>query len=115
MPDCVFCGIARGERATNAILETEDTMFFYDIAPKAKVHVVGITKKHLSSLDEMTEEDRGVVGKLMDEVGEVIRKTDIDPAKGYRVVTNIGPQGGQEIPHLHFHILGGEPVGPLRC
>lgn len=112
MSACIFCQIAHGEVPTKKIWETDDVMFFYDHAPKVKVHVIGIIKQHVPSLDEASAA-APVVAALLAAIPHVVREAGIDPEHGYRVVTNIGPHGGQEIPHLHFHILGGEPVGRL--
>ncbi len=114
MGDCIFCQIAAGITPADVVYEGEDSMFFRDISPKAPVHVVGITKKHLKSLNELEPGDAAVVGRLLSEIPSVAREVQIAEG-GYRVTTNVGRDSGQEVPHLHFHILGGEPLGPLRC
>lgn len=91
-----------------------DTLFFRDIAPKAPVHIVAITKKEISSLDHMTDEDQALLGKLMKDITIVAKQMGLSEG-GYRVITNVGNDAGQEVKHLHFHMLGGEPLGPLRC
>lgn len=115
MPECIFCGIAEGTVPADVVLATDDTVFFHDISPKTKVHVVGIPKQHIPSLDAVGENERALVGKLLSEVSSAAAKGGIEAEEGYRVITNIGPHAGQEIEHLHFHILGGEPVGPMVC
>lgn len=89
-------------------------MFFHDIHPKAKIHVVGITKKHLADLGDMVGDDHLVIGKLLHEAAHVAEDLGIGKS-GYRVITNVGQDAGQEIQHFHIHLLGGEPLGSLRC
>jgi histidine triad (HIT) family protein len=113
--ECIFCEIAAGSSPAQVVWDSEQTIFFYDISPKAKIHVVGIPKKHIPSLNEVSKEEARLVGQLLSEVPTVAAKAGIDPALGYRVITNVGQHGGQEISHLHWHILGGESVGKLRC
>lgn len=112
--DCIFCSIANGTTPADVVFDGGDTMFFRDISPKAAVHVVGIPKKHVSSLDEVVGDDHDVLGKLLHEAAHVAEDLGIKES-GYRVITNVGPDAGQEVQHLHFHILGGEPLGPLKC
>lgn len=113
-PDCIFCQIAEGSTPADVVFDGGDTLFFRDISPKAPVHVVGIPKKHLESLDEMVGDNHAVVGKLLHEATHVAADMGIAES-GYRVITNVGEDAGQEIKHLHFHIVGGESLGPLRC
>lgn len=112
--DCIFCAIVDGTTPAEIVFDGGDTLFFRDIAPKAPVHVVGITKKHIGSLDEVVGDDHAVVGKLLHEAAHVAADTGVLES-GYRVITNVGRDAGQEVKHLHFHILGGESLGPLRC
>lgn len=96
----------------DVVFDGGDTIFFRDIHPKAKVHIVGIPKKHLISLAEVVADDQAVMGKLIHDAAHVAESEGISDA-GYRVSTNVGANAGQEVPHLHFHILGGEALGPL--
>ncbi len=112
--ECIFCAIADGITPSDVVFDGGDTLFFRDISPKAKVHIVGITKKHLPSLDAVVGDDHAVVGKLLHEAAHVASDLGIAES-GYRVITNVGSDAGQEVGHLHFHILGGEPLGPLNC
>lgn len=112
--DCVFCKIVEGKLNSDIVFDGGDTLFFHDIHPKASVHIVGIPKKHLTSLAEMTGDDHAVIGKLMHDAVHIASEEGIEQ-DGYRVITNVGSHAGQEVQHLHFHILGGEPLGPLRC
>ncbi len=112
--ECIFCRIAREETKADIVFDGGDTIFFRDIHPKAKIHIVGIPKKHLSSLNDLHGDDHSLIGKLLHEAGHVAEELGIKES-GYRVLTNVGRDAGQEVQHLHFHILGGESLGPLRC
>ncbi|MEX0649882.1 MAG: histidine triad nucleotide-binding protein [Candidatus Andersenbacteria bacterium] len=110
----IFSQIIDGTTPADIVYDGGDTLFFRDIAPKAPVHIVAITKKAISSLQDMTEEDTVLLGKLMHDITTVADAQGLKEG-GYRVITNVGNDAGQEVKHLHFHILGGEPLGPLRC
>lgn len=112
--DCIFCAIASGSTPAEVVYDGGDTLFFHDISPKAKTHVVGIPKTHISSLDALGESDQAIIGKLLHDASIVARQLDLHES-GYRVITNIGADAGQQVQHIHFHILGGEPLGPLKC
>ena len=106
---CIFCKIVNNEIPSNKVLEDDDFLAFFDINPQKKVHVLVIPKKHFSSFEEV---DSDTMGKMTTFIQEVTKKLNL---KGYRLITNIGEDGGQEVLHLHFHILGGEKVGKLVC
>lgn len=111
--NCIFCKIVAGKAQAKLVFDGGDTLFFHDIHPKAPVHVVGITKQHLESLAKMHGDDHAVIGKLLHEAAHVAKELGIE-ARGYRVITNVGADAGQEIQHFHIHVLGGEPLGPMR-
>ncbi len=111
---CVFCKIVKGELPAKVVYEDDLIMAFHDINPQRKVHVLVIPKKHIPSLNDLTEEDKELMGHLMVKIPEIAKKLGI-AEDGYRVIVNTGPNGGQEIYHVHFHILGGERVGPMVC
>lgn len=113
MPDCIFCSIASGASSADIVYDGGNTLFFRDINPKARIHVLGILKDHVASLAAINSEHHEVMGKLLHDVVHVAEELGLRDS-GYRVITNIGPDSGQEVPHLHLHILGGEPLGPLR-
>lgn len=112
--DCIFCNVVDGITQADIIFDGGDTLFFRDINPKATVHVLGIPKKHLLSLQDVHGDDHALIGKLLHEAAHVAEKVGIRES-GYRVITNVGRDAGQEVQHLHFHILGGENLGPMRC
>jgi histidine triad (HIT) family protein len=100
---CIFCKIIAGEIPSNKVLENEEFLAFNDINPIAPIHILVIPKTHIKSLNEA---DGKTIEKITEFIKEVAKKTGIFE-DGYRVITNIGGNGGQEVPHLHFHILGG--------
>lgn len=114
MQDCIFCKICNKklEKMPEIIYEDEETIAFKDINPKAKVHILLIPKKHISSINTVTNDDQQILGKLLLVARNIARQVQIDE-NGYKLITNIGEHGGQLIPHLHIHILGGEPIKML--
>ena len=112
--ECIFCQIAAGIAAADVVYDGEETLFFRDISPKAPVHVVAIPKKHITSLSSVGLDDRELLGELMIDIALVAQRLGVSE-DGYRVITNVGGNAGQKVSHLHFHILGGEPLGPMRC
>ena len=110
--ECIFCQIAAGAAAAQVVYDGGGTFFFRDISPKAPVHVVAIPKKHITSLNGVGLTDRELLGQLMIDIAQVAQQLGVSE-DGYRVIANVGGNAGQEVPHLHFHILGGEPLGPL--
>ncbi|MDP3997884.1 MAG: histidine triad nucleotide-binding protein [Candidatus Andersenbacteria bacterium] len=113
-PDCIFCRMVTGETPVEAVYESTDTLFFRDISPKAKVHVLGIPKRHIVSLAHMTDDDQLLIGKLIHDATKVARDLGL-VAGGYRIISNVGDDAGQVVKHVHFHVLGGERLGPMRC
>ena len=100
---CLFCKIVNKEIPSNIILEDEEFLAFHDINPKAPIHILAIPKIHVDSFNEINGE---LMGKMSDFIQKVAQEVNIDKS-GYRVITNVGINGGQEVKHLHFHILGG--------
>lgn len=100
---CIFCKIVNKEIPSNIELENDDFLAFHDINPKAPVHILAIPKLHVDSFNEVTPE---MMSGMTAFIQEVAKKVGIDKS-GYRVITNVGENGGQEVQHLHFHIVGG--------
>ena len=100
---CLFCKIINKEIPSNVILEDENFLAFHDINPKAPVHILVIPKIHVDSFNEVSGE---IMSKMTDFIHSVAKEVNIENS-GYRIITNIGDNGGQEVKHLHFHILGG--------
>ncbi len=107
MSDCLFCKIAKGEIPSNKVYEDEVCYAFYDIDPQAPVHFLVIPKMHLASVAEVTEDNAAVAGHMMAVIAKVAKQMGM---VSYRVVSNIGEQAGQSVPHLHFHVLGGRDM-----
>jgi diadenosine tetraphosphate (Ap4A) HIT family hydrolase len=109
----IFAKILRGELPSNKLMENEHVLAFHDINPLAPVHVLVIPKGSYVSWDDFSEKasDAEIVA-LTRAIGEVARMVGAD-AQGYRVLSNVGKRGGQEVPHLHVHVFGGQPLGPM--
>lgn len=110
MEDCVFCKIARGELQSELLYQDEDLVVFKDINPLAKVHLLLVPREHITSLNELEEKHNLLMGKLFLIAQKMAEKEGIKES-GYRVVVNCGPDSGQVVNHLHFHLLGGEDLG----
>jgi histidine triad (HIT) family protein len=104
--DCIFCRILRGEFGTEFIAESETVVAFRDVHPQAPTHVLVVPRRHLSSLDDLKPGDRELAGELLAVAAQIARQEGIVDS-GYRVLTNNGPDAGQTVFHLHFHVLGG--------
>lgn len=100
---CIFCKIVNKELPSNIELEDDDFLAFHDINPKAPVHILVIPKQHFDSFIEVTPE---IMSKMTTFIQKLTKKINIEKS-GYRIITNIGENGAQEVKHLHFHILGG--------
>ena len=108
--DCIFCKIINGEIPSEIVYEDEEILAFKDIAPKAPVHIIVIPKKHIGKITEMEKEDEAVIGKIYSAINKIAEKQGI-AEKGFRVIINCGEDGGQEVNHVHFHLLGGTKLG----
>lgn len=108
--DCVFCKIAAGEIPSKKVYEDDQIVAFYDIEPKAPVHVLVIPRRHISGADAVTAENSAVVAHIFETIPTIAKEVGITD---FRVVTNNGPLAGQTVHHLHFHILGGGPLGEM--
>jgi histidine triad (HIT) family protein len=104
---CLFCKIIEGSIPSTAVYQDELCYAFADIHPAAPVHVLVAPREHIVSLAEATEGDRPLLGHLLWVAAEIARTKGL--TKGYRVVVNTGPDGGQTVDHLHVHLLGGRP------
>lgn len=104
MEDCLFCKIAAGEIPSNKLYEDDTLLAFYDIDPQAPVHFLVIPKRHIASAAALTEDDAALLGHIYAVIAQLCRKLGVDES-GYRVVTNVGEDGGQSVKHLHFHVL----------
>jgi histidine triad (HIT) family protein len=105
-PNCLFCKIATGDVPSDKVHEDELVLAFNDINPQAPVHQLVIPKRHIASAQELTEADGDLLGRLFVVTASLAARAGL-PTKGYRVVTNVGPDAGQSVDHLHLHLLGG--------
>ena len=110
MSDCIFCSIVNGDIPSNKVYEDDEILAFYDINPAAKIHILVIPKKHIESLAHMEKEDEEIVGKIYGVINKIAQEKGFKQS-GYRVIVNCGKDAGQEVMHLHFHILAGEIFG----
>ena len=108
MSDCLFCKIVSGEIPANIVYETDQAIAFFDIDPKAPTHILIIPNVHYDNVTELTRSDVALAGHLLDVVTQVIQQETL--IRGYRLVANTGPDGGQTVDHVHFHILGGREL-----
>ncbi len=109
--DCVFCKIVRGDFGTDFVAESESAVAFRDIHPQAPTHVLVVPRRHVASLNDLDADDWQLAAELLRLAVEVARREGISES-GYRVLTNTGPDAGQTVFHLHFHVLGGRPLRP---
>ncbi len=108
--DCLFCKIANKEIKSDIVYEDGEIVAFKDINPKAPVHFVVIPRKHIASLNEIAESDADILGKMLLRIKEIAHKHGIAEG-GYRTVINCNKDAGQEVFHIHMHVLGGRKMG----
>ena len=106
--DCIFCKIAAGEIPSTKVYEDDQILAFRDIAPMAPAHILVIPKAHIGSVAEITADNAALVAHIFTVIPQIAREEGLD--SGYRVVSNCGPDAGQTVHHLHFHILGGKQL-----
>lgn len=112
--ECLFCKIARKEIPATLVYEDDSLLAFKDIFPQAPVHLLLIPKAHCESLADMTPAIAEVVGRLLQVAPRLAQEHGV-AASGWRLLTNAGPDSGQTVFHLHFHLLGGKPLGGKLC
>lgn len=104
--DCIFCKIVAGQIPANRLYDDDQVLAFHDINPQAPTHVLVIPKRHIESLAAVTPDDGALLGHLLTTASRLAREIGL-AERGYRVVLNIGQDGGMAVYHLHAHILGG--------
>jgi histidine triad (HIT) family protein len=107
--DCIFCKIIAGQIPSDVIYTDDKVVAFRDINPMAPVHLLIIPREHIPSLNDVTEQQITLVGHMVQVAKQLAKQQGIG-TKGYRVVINTGPQGGQVVQHLHMHLLGGREL-----
>ena len=108
MENCLFCKIIAGDIPSTKVYEDEKVLAFRDIAPQAPTHILVIPKNHIASVAEITAENADIVAHIFSVIPQIARAEGLE--NGYRVVSNCGPDAGQTVFHLHFHILGGKEL-----
>ena len=106
--DCIFFFFFNGDKPSKKGYEDEESLAFYDLDPQAPVHILLIPKTHISSANELTEENSQVVSHIFVVAAKLAKELGLE--KGYRIVNNCGEDGGQTVQHLHFHLLGGRSM-----
>ncbi|HIZ77852.1 MAG TPA: histidine triad nucleotide-binding protein [Firmicutes bacterium] len=110
MSDCIFCRIINQEIPSKIVYEDDEILAFEDVNPLAPIHILLIPKKHIATMDDVTEEDSAVLGRILLKAKEIAAEKGLNE-NGYRIVNNCKAHGGQEVFHIHFHLLGGEKLG----
>ena len=106
--DCLFCKIVAGEIPSTKVYEDELVFAFRDINPQAPTHILVIPKVHIASVQDITAANSAIVARIFEVIPQIAKAEGLE--NGYRVVSNCGPDAGQTVFHLHFHILGGKPL-----
>jgi len=103
--DCIFCKISKGEIPSTKVFESDKVFAFLDINPKAKTHILIVPKKHIESIKTLQSEDKDIVVEMIFTAKEIAEKEEL---QGYKLVFNVGRDGGQIVDHLHLHLLSGD-------
>ncbi len=111
MEDCIFCKIIKGEIPSTKVYEDDKVLAFKDINPAAPIHVLVIPKKHIENVLEINEENKEITSDIFLAINKIAKQLGIDK-DGFRIINNCGKDAGQEVMHLHFHILAGGKMGP---
>ncbi len=110
MDDCIFCKIVKGEIPSEKVYEDEKVLAFKDINPVTPIHVLIIPKKHFKDVLDVKEEDKEIIADLFQSINKIAKTLGIEE-NGFRIVNNCGEDAGQEVMHLHFHLLAGKKLG----
>jgi histidine triad (HIT) family protein len=110
--DCIFCRIISGEIQSDILYQDEEVIAIRDINPQAPTHFLVLPKSHIASLAQVGADQKPLLGHLVHVANELAKKEGVSD-KGYRLVINSGAEAGQEVPHLHLHLLGGRPLGKM--
>lgn len=109
MTDCIFCRIADGEIPSDKVFENDEVFAFRDINPQAPVHILVIPRRHIESAAAITKDNSHLAAKCLEAVSSISEQEGL--GNGFRLISNCGADGGQTVPHLHFHILAGKFLG----
>jgi histidine triad (HIT) family protein len=108
--DCLFCNMATGEQEADVVHSSDNVLAFRDINPQAPTHILIIPKEHIESARALKDRNAGVLAEIFQTAAHLARAEGIERT-GWRLVTNVGPNAGQSVRHLHFHLLGGRAMG----
>jgi histidine triad (HIT) family protein len=109
--DCLFCGIVAGDIPGEIVHQTETTVAFTDIAPASPLHVLVVPRRHITDASEITTDDGPVLADMFMAAQAVAEAAGVaGPDRGYRLIFNVGPDANNSVPHLHLHVLGGQPL-----
>jgi histidine triad (HIT) family protein len=106
---CLFCNIVAGQVPANIVLDDPDVMAFHDISPKAPTHLLIIPKQHITTINDVTEENTLLMGKMVLTAKKIAQEQGLGD-EGYRLVFNVNTCGGQAVYHIHLHLLGGRQM-----
>ena len=109
MTDCIFCKIIDGQIPTDMVYTDDNVVVFHDINSLAPVHLLIVTREHIPSLNDVTEQQIALIMHMTQVARQMAKQQNID-IRGYRLVINCGPEGGQVVPHLHMHLIGGRQL-----
>ncbi len=107
--NCIFCKIGKKEIPSTIVYENESIIAFKDLNPQAPIHILVVPKNHISSINDITQENSSIISEIFLSINEIVEKEEIKES-GYRVISNCGNDGCQSVQHLHFHILGGKKL-----
>lgn len=110
MENCIFCKIVNGEIPSEKVYEDDKILAFKDINPIAPIHILIIPKKHIENLMEVQLEDTEIISDIFASIPQIAKKMNVDK-DGFRLISNCGKDAGQEVMHLHFHLIGGSKLG----
>lgn len=111
MDDCIFCKIVNGEISSEKVYEDDKVLAFKDINPAAPIHVLVIPKKHVQDVLDIKPDDKEMISNIFLAINKIAKKLGIEK-DGFRIINNCGKDAGQEVMHLHFHLLAGGKMGP---
>ena len=111
MEDCIFCKIVKGDLPSEKVYEDENVLAFKDINPEAPIHILIIPKKHIENILDLKEEDKDIINDIFVAINKIANELEIEK-EGFRIISNCGENAGQEVMHLHFHMIGGKKLGP---
>ena len=106
--DCIFCKIAQGDSGATKVMENDNIVAFYDVNPKARVHILIVPKKHIESIKNLEDADAELVGEMFMAAKKIAEDQNLE---GYKLVINVGRDGGQLVDHLHLHLLSSDVSG----